>query len=64
MQADFIMSRSFIWCDKSFVGVTNALPITIESLTRNAELVKTLNHFESGVSSMLLEIDTVLPYKS
>ena len=58
MQIDFIMSRSFIWCHKYSVGDANTAQFTIEFLTRNVELIKTLKRYQHRVCySKLLKIN-------
>ena len=53
------MSRHFICCHKSSVDEANTPPFTTESLTRNLDLIKTINRFEHGVSySKLSEVNT------
>lgn len=57
MQVDLIMSKNYIWYHRRFFGKVNPLRLTIESLTKNVELIKITSHFENELSySKLLEI--------
>ena len=50
MQFDYLMSRSFICSQKSSIGEAKTLWFTTDSLTRNVELLQTINSVEHGVS--------------